>query len=814
MKTSVLFCAVCVFVFFACQALIHASAGPGERDAAMPALLPGWNHDFMRCSARHPPRLRLPGLLPATSMAPQQMSVNSRAATATAVGGPRNMQLAGWNDQRAKGDPPSLQQPRPPTTSTTDFESSWTSRAGAVSARGSTRAAASRLPTRQRGRMQPLSARAPTPFERVHTDATLPPQPLPPSAPAAAPADAALERPPPPPTPAVAASSFSSASAAAAAAAAKPSSALHIDLHASAIDAGYLQLAAERRPTERPAPNRGAGGAPKLSEADLLAAKEKELDKWLRKFIKREGLQAQYDAVPDEAFERILLREDIGLNAASVQTVVRKELDTHRTRAKHEVTVRRGMRGVGTKAEAVAGYNGRSATRRSHFEGVLEKQCEAVGASLAASLMDEYQASKLEGLREFQVAEIFEKRHDLSARFGEEVEVDLAAALLSPQAAGHGGGAGGDAGGGGGPFSGASSAAGDDEEEDEEAATQRVRGAIDTMDAVATRFAASGGVGASPLQSKLRKAALRSAGAAGALASAGEVEVTVGNGRPTTAGDLPALAEDEEEEEEEEGSEGGGGGGRAAASARVAMATAAVPLAPRAARPAPISALALHSGMAHLPRTPEGAPPIPGLWPRPHSRAAVAGTAAGGAWEVKPPSPGLARSRRIWTEPSACGAASSCGAGSPLPFWPLHAPSATPPAAATAAALDATIGGVRSPRGKAAAAAAAAAGFQLPPPIGQLPPPPAAAPPSLSPTRAASGGPASPELFAARATTPYRCSLSRMGSAPGTPATPGGGNWGGSRLAGSISPAFPPPTSTFRMDHGTPPLSPNLQHRM
>ena len=286
-------------------------------------------------------------------------------------------------------------------------------------------------------------------------------------------------------------------------------------------------------------PKFGAGGAMKMDADQLLEAKEAELDKWLRKFVKKNGLQELYDSKPDAQYESVLLKEDIGLNAAEVQGVVRQERESYRVRARHASSMRRGMAGIEDKAMHVSTYAGRSGTTRANREAQLEKHCEAVGSSFAAALASEYAAAKLEGQREFQVSEINSQREALRSRFGEDVEVDLAKALLDPQAGGFSGGAFGDTLAGG----------------DSEAAGLATRKAIETMEGVSERFAAE--VGMSPLRRSARRCAAEAAaggsggGSRAASASAAEAPAAwAAAAGERTAADAkpPALDEDSEDD--------------------------------------------------------------------------------------------------------------------------------------------------------------------------------------------------------------------------------------------------------------------------
>ena len=746
---------------------------------SMPAAtsLPGWNHDSIPCAPRHPPRVKLPSL---AMMPPQQQGGKAPPINVgmSGHGAPqvaqqsKSSQLESWITSKAAHSQASAR-------AFDDFGASWSARqGGASSARGSSSA---RQAPRPRGRMQPMSARGEEP---------LPPR-LARAAVVAAPAiEIQQQQRQPPPTgcggaqgggvsAALAPPSTRTAGTAAGAdtadTAAAPSAApadahLHIDLHAAAREAGFLQLATPRPPAVRPKPKFGAGGAMKMDADQLLEAKEAELDKWLRKFVKKNGLQELYDSKPDAQYESVLLKEDIGLNAAEVQGVVRQERESYRVRARHASSMRRGMAGIEDKAMHVSTYAGRSGTTRANREAQLEKHCEAVGSSFSAALASEYAAAKLEGQREFQVSEINSQREALRSRFGEDVEVDLAKALLDPQAGGFSGGAFGDTLAGG----------------DSEAAGLATRKAIETMEGVSERFAAE--VGMSPLQAKLRKAMRSGGGSGGGIGIGGGSAGGMGGLPPMP--DLPALDEDSEDD-----------------------GSALSPLRPQrksTPRSPAISARALHSGLAHLPRTPEGAPPVPGLWPRPRSRALDPG---GGVpfgvpmaprsphTPLSPPPAGMLQQQQQVSaglgppstplgspskalgyglgSPSQCAsaAAAAAAAAAASAAAASTAVGSVPSAAASACGLDALIGGVRTPGGRAAAAAAAAAGLKLQP-AGQYD--------RLVLEQSDDGGRIQQEqggggggfpatvTFASdaaspvRAATPYRCSLRRASTSAGS----------------------------------------------
>ena len=294
--------------------------------------------------------------------------------------------------------------------------------------------------------------------------------------------------------------------------------------------------------------------------------KERELETWLKKFVKANGLQQLYEAEADPKFEQALIKDDIELNTASIKLGVRTELETHRLQVKHEQTIKRRIAGVGSRASAVSGYAGRSSSMKMNRKTAFEKQGARVSSSLAVSLAAEYESAKLEGKREFQVEEIQSHQRHLKAKFDEDCDVDLAKALTVPQQSGGRG----------------------------------IRHSLTTMESVSSKF--TDGVPSNPLQNKLRKAM---------------------RAQKEPALDLPALDED---------SEDAGGG-----------------IIPPLPKSPPLSARALHSGHAHLPRTPEGAPPIPGLWPRPRSRAF---SVSSNDQPLSPRTPGVAFSSLQGDQPS------------------------------------------------------------------------------------------------------------------------------------------------------------------
>ena len=522
-----------------------------------------WNHDTIPCSPRHPPRLRLPtmpnaklasrslqvslgGILGGDGMLQQQkmeqrrethppgsavappptrQSLSSRGAT-SGPSQPLPPQLSSGpqveNRIARRGRLEGESQPSHPAYGTVrvvdDFGAGWEAR-GALSARMAvtkSEHAGALTARRRRGRPQPLTARERTASPRhAPRHSSLPPPP------SAAPAPAAL-----------AAAALSQAEAAAAAAG------KDLDLHAAAAAQGYLNIAAESKPGLRPPPGRGAAGALILTDAQIMEQKERELEAWLKKFVKANGLQQLYESEPDPQFEQALIKDDIELNTASIKLGVRTELESHRLQAKHEQTVKKRIAGVSSRASAVSGYAGRSSSMKMNREAAFEKQGARVSSSLAASLAAEYESAKLESKRELQVEEIQSNQRHLKAKFDEEYDVDLAKALMVPQQSG----------------------------------SKGTRHSLATMESVSGKFV--DGASSNPLQNKL-KWAMR------------------GQREPALA--MSALNED---------SEDAGG--------------AIMPPLPKSP---PLTARALHSGHAHLPRTPEGAPPIPGLWPRPRSRA-------------------------------------------------------------------------------------------------------------------------------------------------------------------------------------------------
>ena len=553
----------------------------------MSLVLAGWTHDSMPCSARHPPRLRLP-VLPASAAVLPQIGVMAgeallgqpqaipsprtklqtpasapvppptREAGAVAIGGAswkpsarvqgqaqpsvfasRRQNLQSWISQSAKAEATNegsalvpSDESRVPRTTMTGIRDGSERR----EARGSLSARNTKPMRRYRGRPQPLSARAALGAASELFPPRLDELPPPPAAaPAAALAAAALSR--------------AEADVAASAVAAD---ALHIDLHASARGAGFMQLAEGNEMKPRPPPRVGAGGALILSDAEIVERKERELDAWLRKFVRKEGLQELYHTEVTPEYEKALLHEDIGLGTASVKNVVREELGTFRVRSKNEQKLRRGVAGVGERGHALTGHKGRPGPALQKSELALEKQVELVTSTLTAGLAAEYEAAKLEGLREHHVEDIQAKQVHLKARFDEDVEVDLAKALLPPAGSQ-----------GSGSFS-----------------PGATRHALARMDDVSAKF--TDALPASALQGRLQRA-LRSGGGPGGSSG-------------MEAAELHSLAEDAED---------------------------SGPSRLQSPRSRPLTATDLHSGLAHLPRTPDWAPPVAGLWPRPRSRANV-----------------------------------------------------------------------------------------------------------------------------------------------------------------------------------------------
>lgn len=84
---------------------------------------------------------------------------------------------------------------------------------------------------------------------------------------------------------------------------------------------GYLKVTRESVPASRPEAKTGAAGAIKYTDEELLEQKEKELEKWMKTFVKEQGLSEVFYQPPSEDYHRNNLREEISLQATQVHII-------------------------------------------------------------------------------------------------------------------------------------------------------------------------------------------------------------------------------------------------------------------------------------------------------------------------------------------------------------------------------------------------------------------------------------------------------------------------------------------------------------
>ena len=303
-----------------------------------------------------------------------------------------------------------------------------------------------------------------------------------------------------------------------------------------------------------------------------------QLDRWMHGFVKQHGLAETFAQQPSADYERFALKDEIQLQTTQVQGLVRRELEHGKRVQEAGQDVAREMAAVGERAEGVVTYTGKSASTRMRNETALERQCEKVTSEMAASLAEEYQAAWLEGRRELQCDLIVQQQAELKERFQEDVDVDLASALL------------------------ASSSMSD--------RTERTHAAIATMDRVGSTLRAL--------------APQRDAESAEGDEAAAAAQAEGGEGEEAGEGGGSHRWKFHQRQRVLRAAVGATAGEQKAAAPSPA-AQWAVPT-----PPPPLSANDLHSGRSHLARTPEGAR-VPGLWPRPRSRPMPAA--------IQPPSP-------------------------------------------------------------------------------------------------------------------------------------------------------------------------------
>ena len=152
----------------------------------------------------------------------------------------------------------------------------------------------------------------------------------------------------------------------------------------------------------------------------------------MKRFVKQQGgeFAKEYYKKPSENFVREDLKADIGIAAAEVGRLVKEETEHTKRVEAFGPTIAKTMGSVEDKSLQIAGYTGRSGGVKAKNEQAFEKSCEAMSSAFAASLTAEYKRAWLEGRRELHCNEIVAGQAKLKEKFDEEVEVDLAHALL------------------------------------------------------------------------------------------------------------------------------------------------------------------------------------------------------------------------------------------------------------------------------------------------------------------------------------------------------------------------------------------------
>jgi hypothetical protein len=333
---------------------------------------------------------------------------------------------------------------------------------------------------------------------------------------------------------------------------------------ASVVRREWMKVAQVKKPMLRPPPAYGAGGAIKQTDEQIMAQKEQEIESWMRRFAKENGLLEAMNSQPNEAFEAALIKEELEAGTTSVQGLVREELDHAKVVRAQTGVIDEMLQHVTATAEKVSSFSGASGARARTADR-LEQQAQKMSQSLASSLSQDYRAAWLEGQREVQCEHLHEKQTELQERFGVHVELDLAKTLSGPP-------------------------------------QQRAQGlkSLQNMDDTAGVWREATDEGGA-LGRALRRARRLGGGGAGSAAAAAA-------GRDGSDGGLAPLEEDEGGEgEEEEGNVNGSVPGFPPPPPPPPPPSQPQPTPPRSLSPA-----SLHSGLVHLPRTPEGVPSVAG----------------------------------------------------------------------------------------------------------------------------------------------------------------------------------------------------------
>ena len=164
--------------------------------------------------------------------------------------------------------------------------------------------------------------------------------------------------------------------------------------------------------------------------AQLLEDKERELDHWLRKFIKANGLTDLYESTPSVQYQRDMLHEEIAAGTAAVQGLAQKALQEHARQDLRAAGLDSQLAQVKRTALETAVYDGRCDSKRTKMHAKLAKQVGDVSSSLTPALQADYRAAYEESQSEVHIDQIVRSTDELDARFGDKVDPDLPAILM------------------------------------------------------------------------------------------------------------------------------------------------------------------------------------------------------------------------------------------------------------------------------------------------------------------------------------------------------------------------------------------------
>ena len=183
-------------------------------------------------------------------------------------------------------------------------------------------------------------------------------------------------------------------------------------------------------PKPKPPPTVGAGGAPIRTAEEQIDDKDKEVDRWMTRFVRDMGLEEAFNTKPTPELEQVMLRGDIATGTVEVKTLTTKALTEFRAANRQSELLSTDLNKIGELAVERAAYGGGNGSIKEKMDAQLEAGFVQIRESLAGVIDADYQAAYNEGTRESKCEVIAEAQLKLDSKFGIKVEVDLPKVML------------------------------------------------------------------------------------------------------------------------------------------------------------------------------------------------------------------------------------------------------------------------------------------------------------------------------------------------------------------------------------------------